>query len=240
MYTRKFFIPALGASSKDISRYGDLIRPLGVRSFPSYHAAPEVCYPYGVFGWKPVGFQELAGYLVKHFNFNEDTCPKEPTGTFIERQHRKVTNMVELVSVTKKLGLRTQVVSLEKLTVLEQYATIRCTDVLVGVQGAGLQWAMFMRRKRALIELCFPGWGPLFSNDLRNCNGLVTKTVSGMKDGAQWGFVEKYLKKNKPFTEEEKRQFGSAKFMDSKYRPADFEKTLREVLQTLKLKPLPV
>ena len=232
VYTRKFFIPALGlgASSKNISRYGELIRALGVRSFPSYHAAPEVCYPYGVFGWKPARLREMAPYLVKYFNYDEDKCKKETMVTFIERKYRKVTNMMELINVAKKLGLKTQLVSLERLTVAEQYAKIRCTDVLVGVQGAGMQWGLFMRPKRALIELSYPGWTPLFSIILKNSNGLVTKHISGKKDGVQWGYIWKLMRKKEPYTEEEKKHFNNAKFFDSKYNPIDFENTLLKIV----------
>ena len=45
VYTRKPFIPFFQPRSKNISTYGVLIRALGVRSFPVYHAAPpKVCH----------------------------------------------------------------------------------------------------------------------------------------------------------------------------------------------------
>ena len=85
-------------------------------------------------------------------------------------------------------------------------------DVLVGVQGVGMQWGLFMRPKRALIELCDPGWKLLFSINLNNLNGLVTRHISGRKDGIQWGYIEKLRHKKEPYTEE-KKHFNISKFL---------------------------
>ena len=33
---------------------------------------------------------------------------------------------------------------------------IACTDILVGVEGAGLEWLYFMGKGKALLELAWP------------------------------------------------------------------------------------
>ena len=108
-------------------------------------------------------------------------------------------------------------------------------DVLVRVQGVGMQWGLFMRPKRALIELSYPGWSPLFSIILKNSNGLVTKHISGKKDGVQWDYIWKLMHKKEPYTEEEKKHFNNSKFFDSKYNPIDFENTLLKIVSKSKI-----
>lgn len=37
-----------------------------------------------------------------------------------------------------------------------QIHVIACTDILVGVDGAGLEWLFFMKQKKGLLDLAWP------------------------------------------------------------------------------------
>jgi len=51
------------------------------------------------------------------------------------------------------------------MSVTEQLSTVASSDILVGVQGAGLQWAIFMSPNFTLIEIVWPQkyWGVFYS-----------------------------------------------------------------------------
>jgi len=51
------------------------------------------------------------------------------------------------------------------MSVTDQLSTVASSDILVGVQGAGLQWAIFMPPKSTLIEIVWPQkyWGAYYS-----------------------------------------------------------------------------
>ena len=40
--------------------------------------------------------------------------------------------------------------------IVTQVQAIACTDILVGVEGAGLEWIHFMKKEKALLELAWP------------------------------------------------------------------------------------
>ena len=64
--------------------------------------------------------------------------------------------MDELEKVGIEMGYDTRVIFMEKLTLAEQAQLIHCTRVLVGVTGAGLQWAFFMKNHSGVVEIAWP------------------------------------------------------------------------------------
>jgi len=85
---------------------------------------------------------------------------------FIERKDRRILNIQALAKVAERLGFKNvRVVVFESLTVREQMAIVVDTDVLIGVHGAGLQWAIFMRPRSAVIEILWPKkhWGSFYA-----------------------------------------------------------------------------
>ncbi len=41
------------------------------------------------------------------------------------------------------------------MELMHQYQLIRCTDILIGYTGAGLQWYAFMKPRTGMMELNF-------------------------------------------------------------------------------------
>lgn len=74
--------------------------------------------------------------------------------TFILRKGpREITN---IGSVKNLLSLKIRYIYLEDYSIKEQLAIISNTDLLFGVHGAGLTWAIFMKRGSTLVEM-YPG-----------------------------------------------------------------------------------
>jgi len=51
------------------------------------------------------------------------------------------------------------------MPVLKQMSTMVATDIFIGVQGAALQWAIFMRPGSTVVEISWPNkyWGSCYS-----------------------------------------------------------------------------
>ena len=50
-------------------------------------------------------------------------------------------NIEEMLNVTRSMGYKAvRVVDFARLDFVQQLRTVHCTDILIGVQGAGLTW----------------------------------------------------------------------------------------------------
>ncbi len=168
-------------------RYKDLIYPLGVRKdYYIYHnETPNTCYKSALFGWKPVPSKYLVDYLNTKLPFDSAKC-KVNQITLIQRTIRKIINIKQLKQVAIKLGFTNiSIVYFERLTVLGQYQLVRCTDILIGINGAALQWALFMKPKSGLVELYYSNF-KVFYNKYHGHNGLVYRKLIAEKQIKNW------------------------------------------------------
>ena len=56
-------------------------------------------------------------------------------------EYRMILNIEEILNATQSMGYKAvKVVDFAKLDFVEQLRTVHCTDILIGVQGAGLTW----------------------------------------------------------------------------------------------------
>ena len=118
----------------------------------------KVCYENAVFS-RDLFIEDGRGaweYFKKVSNIRDDVC-KPKTLTIINRSlYRKILNVDKLMSIAKEFGYNPKEVLLEKMTIKEQAQLIYCTNVLVGLNGAGLQWAYFMKDNSAVFEIAWP------------------------------------------------------------------------------------
>ena len=80
-------------------------------------------------------------------NITAQQCPKKYWREssydilIISRSERMILNLDDLVTQLKRSGFnKTRSVLLEDYTTQEQTLLMTCADLLIGVQGAGLQW----------------------------------------------------------------------------------------------------
>ncbi len=140
------------------ARYEQFLFALSIkREHISYHRAPvNICYQNATFGFstKSVKQVEVMHYLYNKFRIN------------LHRKSRKIVN----AEVRKNEAI--------KLSLVAQLQTIACIDVLVGIQGAGLEWLYFMRLNTSLLELARPQkhWHFYYKNRAIK-EGMKTQTL---------------------------------------------------------------
>jgi len=79
---------------------------------------------------------------------------KKKNVVIIGRPVRQILNIKELAAEAEQLGFeKVSIIDFAELPVLDQLNTIIDTDILIGVQGAGLQWAIFMQPRSVLVEI---------------------------------------------------------------------------------------
>ncbi len=138
-------------------RYSDFIYALGI--LPGYgvffNETANTCFRNAVFGSQLTKWQDVVKYIISKFPFDFNKCKAQQI-TIIQRSQRRILNVDELQKAVVELGFsNTSIVDLAEMSVLQQYQLIRCTRVLIGINGAGLQWAIFMKPKRGILELSF-------------------------------------------------------------------------------------
>lgn len=153
------------------TRYQDFIYLLNFEKFHDvfFRVEGDTCYEHGVFGLGDYGTQrrDTVEYILRKANISRQDCPQGEILTIIDRQHRRILNVPELVKLADSMGYdKVQVVRLEKHTVFQQLQIAACSTVWVGVQGAGLQWSIFMSPGSTLVEIAWPEkhWGFYFAN----------------------------------------------------------------------------
>lgn len=172
-------------SCYNISRYQEFIFAFGFRADHNiYHRVESAtCFKQAIFGWIPIEphrRHEIADFIINRFSHKWKVECRPRTVTFIKRStYRRIINLQQLQQQVIKLGFQnTQIVVLEKLTFLQQYEIARCSVILVGINGAGLEWALFMKASTGLLELTFGHLFPALFHNLASQRRLHYMTVS--------------------------------------------------------------
>jgi len=98
--------------------------------------------------------------IVKRPNEDINNCI-----VIIKRKHRRIVNTNELEAAAIEVGFNlVEVVYLEQMSVKRQLTMVANAGIIVGVHGAGLQWAIFMPAGATLIEVAWPQnyWSPVY------------------------------------------------------------------------------
>ncbi len=207
-------------------RYQDMLFAIGIRAGFDvfFNTKPDTCFKTAFFGWRPVGTKEAVNYLIQRFASKSKIKCTPKHVVILERSNRLILNVQQLVDVIVKLGYNVERVYLEKLTFFEQYQLIRCTDILVGINGAGLQWAMFMRHKTGLMELELP-FGTAY-HSFKGYNGMIYDHLKATKAIPDWKTLAEFQQYGKPYTEEEKKVLLKRypwKYADGTFDPEEFK-----------------
>jgi len=139
--------------------------------FLFYELPTNTCYSSAVFGTRysgrRVGLRESVDHVLKKLQLAYRTRhPRNRNVVIVERQNRRIINIHALAKEAERIGFKNiRVLDLERMSALEQMSTMVGTDILIGVQGAALQWAIFMRPGSTLVEISWPKkyWGSCYS-----------------------------------------------------------------------------
>ena len=153
-------------------RYKKILETLYLGGEPKvfYQAAKNTCYSSAVFGSNTKDLKDprsiinhTISYILKHSPLKKPV--KDCTVIIQDRKQRRMLNIDELVAAAKSVGFKNVCkVLLEKLTIEEQLLMASKAHLMVGVQGSGLQWAVFMPKGSVLLEIAWPHkhWGFFF------------------------------------------------------------------------------
>ncbi len=214
-------LPGMFNQCQSRDRFKELITAFGVRQYyDTYHAFPaKTCYRNAVLGWIPSDSEIVSDFVINRIPFDINNCDPLKTVTIIQRLNRQILNLEELLKAAKDMGFKnTQVFTFENMTFSEQYAIIRCTDILIGVRGAGLQWLTFMRPNRGLMELSWKKFGLHFSTSTyTGYRGLKTISLLSSKVFLNWNTFSKICRKGKKILKKQQEMILSR----SKIIPSD-------------------
>ena len=117
--------------------------------------------------WEPLNcrtgelIRTFADRVIKHYDVPQPECQEVITVTYIKRTGaRRLLNEDDHIAHLKEAlpHAVVEVVQFEQLTFEQQLETVRRTDVLVGVHGAGLTHALFLRPGSAIVEVLPEGF----------------------------------------------------------------------------------
>ena len=149
------------------ARYQDFLFALPVRKEHVFYkdATLHSCYDNAIFGYYSKGYSndEMREYFTKAFNISRCPSHNKTRVTIINRKTRVIKNAEELKEAAIKAGFITKIVYLSDLSVREQFQIMQCTDILVGVQGAGLRWIDYLPKNASLLELLWKHWRTHYS-----------------------------------------------------------------------------
>lgn len=145
------------------------------------HTKP-VCFSHGIFVKLEKDTESLHGMaaaLSRAWNLTEYVCPEYYTMFLQRNTTRRLLNADELVRALIEHGFtRVRVEIFDGKTLLEQARLIRCTKVLIAVQGAGLNWYHFLPHNAKVMELTFNRWGSRYERRLlRNRSDIKPKVL---------------------------------------------------------------
>ena len=157
---------------------------VNTKLFPQWnfnHVPPGTCFSRAVFAntthesfslngtirHRPQDVKDVTGYLLSAYNITQDECHRQksqPKITIIERKgKRKILNIHEIMSHLHKAGYTDVTATApERRSLRGQMLLAYCSDLLIGVHGAGLGWVFFMRPGSAMIEIAYPSQGWYF------------------------------------------------------------------------------
>ncbi len=207
--------------SRDL--YKDFLFALGIRpGFGMFfNETVNTCFRNAVFGWAPTASATVVDYLATKLPFDSYKCkPKQIV--IIQRSKRLILNVDQLKKAAIQLGYKnTDVVDFAKMTIFDQYQLTRCTRIMIGINGAALQWALFMRPGSGLMELSFGK--PGFHQHYGFMNGYKKIVYEGYTASK---VVSNWHKTGKQYTEKNK----SWKSADGEFEVNGFKKKLQNMI----------
>ena len=122
------------------------------------------CFKHGVFGSTASRRMRSISREFIHEKLNATAEPCVSLYLLIIQRHktRRILNIDYLAQLARDFGHKNvRIEYFEKYSLYEQFDIIRCSVVLVGVQGAALSWFPFLPLYASIIKINWPGW-PMF------------------------------------------------------------------------------
>lgn len=191
--------------------FEDVLATLYITEFHDvfYHMKTNSCFSSGVFGITATinNPRMVVDHVLQQLNI---TVPPavDCYVTIVQRNHRRIINARELAKAVKLMGFRkVRIVNLERMEVKAQARVAASSRVLIGIQGAGLQWAAFMPAGSSLIEIAWPYkfWGFYFRNYVTQYQ-IAHHELYAQHVRVNWTSYEQLVRSGNPVSMEERLQ----------------------------------
>ena len=155
--------PLVGGSQIAKQRYAGLISALGGVYFDGYKTIQEnICFEKAVFGYDKslLKMGELEELIRRRMNVSSTYCTTKKTRILIlNRASRRILNTEQLANeLQSRLNATVEIVQFENMQLAEQIQRVHCADLLIGVQGAGLNHFRFLPKGGAVLEIGWEHW----------------------------------------------------------------------------------
>ena len=187
-----------GLACCNLRKYGLLFRGLEFDRRMSYLSVPsETCFRHAVFGQANPTIDEqidAVDNVRKAFNINRTKCVPNQV-LIIRRRNRNILNIEELKTTAINMGYsNTKIIRFETLPVVRQLYEVSCARVLIGVQGQGLAWSMFMPPGALVIEISWPDkYWPMFYNNIALDYGHIFRPIHVTDDNVHENITKRNL-----------------------------------------------
>lgn len=238
----------------DRNTYEDFLWTLYVNRLHDvfYNLPANTCFRHAIFGSKPVLSRprDVIDHVLRFYGLTSSSSDARVNAsdlyvTILSRQDRRILNPKELVEFVGNAGFRKiRIVDFGAVSVRDQLRIMSTTGVFVGVEGAGLQWAVFMPKGSYLVELAWPGkhWGFYYDSFVPSF-GIVWRGVGVDDVRINWTSYERNVRGGVPMKSEEKEELKRThprdtsdniwKWSDIRVQKKDIAETLNIVYKAL-------
>lgn len=152
------------AFCRSYSRYNEIVRTLHTNDFQDvyYNVPNNTCFRRAVFGSTNLlnESRDVVNHLIHSYNLSYE-CSRHNARyiTIISRNTRRIINIDDLVRWIMESGLKEKyirIVEFHKLSIREQMIVACTSIVIIGINGAGLQWSMLMPEGSHVVEMSWP------------------------------------------------------------------------------------
>jgi adenomatosis polyposis coli protein len=199
------------AACDDIHRYEAFLKYINVvEPHEVFYKLPaNTCFRNAVFGLANLNYDSrlVVDYVLSKAGLPSSSCDDSVRVLIIQRKRRRLINAAELLEAAISEGFsHSVVVDFEEKTVEEQMSLCACSQVMLGVQGAGLQWAVFMQRGSTLVEVAWPQkfWGFYF-NSFVSPYGIRHRTLTTDLVHVNWPAYQDMVQGGEVVAEEERQ-----------------------------------
>jgi hypothetical protein len=155
---------------RNFRTFNEILRTLFTNDFHDvYFNLPRyTCFKNAVFGSRIElnNSRDVVNHVIKQYNLS-DACAykKAQFTTLVYRKQRRIANMEDLQKWVLESGFKKEfvrVIDFDGIPNRNQIELACTSQVMIGVNGAALQWAMFMPEKSHLVEMAWPSRSWLF------------------------------------------------------------------------------
>src|SRR6218665_231142 len=153
---------------RNFSTYNEIVRTLFTNGFHDvyYNVPNNTCFKNAVFGSRITlnNLRDVVDHIINQYNLSNICVKKTEYVTLIYRKQRRIVNMEDLHRWVLDAGFKREyvrVIDFDNLPIRKQIELACTSQVMIGIDGAALQWSMFMPEKSHMVEMSWPSrsWG---------------------------------------------------------------------------------